>query len=182
MIFAGAYAGLSDSFDGASHQSVLDVAIMRAMPNMTVVVPADNVEVWQAIAAALYRNGPAYIRICRNPTPVLFEGAPPLEIGRIRKLRDGGDLTIAVYGIPTFVALEAAGRLEAAGIGIDLLEVSTLKPMDETALLESARKTGRVLTVEEHSVIGGLGGAVAESLVRSAPVIMDLATGTPGAG
>lgn len=173
VIFGGTYAGLSDSFDGASHQSVLDLSIMRAMPNMTVVVPADNVEVRQALAAALERNGPTYIRICRNPTPVLFEGAGPLEIGRIRKLRDGGDVTIAVCGIPTFMAIEAAVRLAASDIGVDLLEISTLKPIDELALLESARKTCRVLTAEEHSVVGGLGSAVAEVLGRSAPVKMD---------
>jgi transketolase len=173
VVFAGTYAGLSDSFDGASHQSVLDVAIMRAMPNMTVVVPADNVEVRQALEAALRRDGPTYIRICRNPTPVLFEGRAPLEIGRIRKLRDGADLTIAVCGVPTYMAIEAAGRLAAAGISVDLLEVSTVKPVDEAALLESARKTGKVLTVEEHTVVGGLGGAVAEILGRRAPTKMD---------
>ena len=173
VVFAGTYAGLSDSFDGASHQSVLDVAIMRAMPNMAVVVPADNVEVRQALEAALRRDGPTYIRICRNPTPVLFEGAAPLEIGRIRKLRDGADLTIAVCGIPTFMALEAAERLAAAGISVDLLEVSTVKPVDEPALLESVRKTGKILTVEEHTVVGGLGGAVAEILGRRAPAKMD---------
>jgi transketolase len=173
VVFAGTYAGLSDSFDGASHQSVLDVAIMRAMPNMTVVVPADNVEVRQALEAALRRDGPTYVRICRNPTPVLFEGCAPLEIGRIRKLRDGADLTIAVCGIPTYMAIEAAERLGAAGISVDLVEVSTVKPVDEAALLESVRKTGKVLTVEEHTVLGGLGGAVAEILGRRAPAKMD---------
>jgi len=121
VIFAGTYAGLSDSFDGASHQSVLDVAIMRAMPNVAVVVPADNVEVRQALEAALRRPGPTYIRICRNATPVLFESGAPLEIGRIRKLRDGANLTIAVCGIPTFMAIEAAARLQNAGISVDLL-------------------------------------------------------------
>ncbi len=173
VIFAGTYAGLSDSYDGASHQSVLDVSIMRAMPNVTVVVPADNVEVKQALVAALRRDGPTYIRICRNPTPVLFEGAPPLELGRIRKLRDGCDLTLAVCGIPTFMAVEAAARLEGEGISVDLLEVSTLKPLDEEALAASARKTGKVLTVEEHTVLGGLGGAVAEVLGRLAPAKLD---------
>ncbi len=173
VIFAGAYAGLSDSFDGASHQSVLDLAIMRVMPNMTVVVPADNAEVRQALVAALTREGPTYIRICRNPTPVLFEDAEPLVIGRNRKLRTGVDLTIAVCGIPTAMAIAAAGRLEAADVGVDLLEVSTLKPLDEKGLLESVRKTGAVLTVEEHSVIGGLGGAVAEALGRRNPVPME---------
>ncbi|MFB3826764.1 MAG: transketolase family protein [Bryobacteraceae bacterium] len=173
VIMAGTYAGLSDSYDGASHQSVLDLSIMRAMPNVAVVVPADNVEAGQALTAALRRDGPTYIRICRNPTPVLFEGAPPLEIGRVRKLRDGSDLTIAVCGIPAFMALEAAARLAADGISVDLLEVSTLKPLDEAALAASARKTGRVLTVEEHTVIGGLGGAVAEALGRLAPAKLD---------
>jgi transketolase len=173
VVLAGHYAGLSDSFDGASHQSVLDLAIMRAMPNLAVVVPADNVEAGQALAAALRRQGPTYVRICRNPTPELFEGAPPLEIGRIRKLRDGADLTIAVCGIPTWMAIEAATRLHGDGIEADLLEVSTLKPVDEPALVESARKTGRVLTVEEHSVIGGLGGAVAEVLGRRQPARID---------
>jgi transketolase len=122
---------------------------------------------------ALSRNGPTYIRVCRNATPVLFEAAPALELGRIRKLRDGGDVTIVVCGVPTYMALEAAGRLQSAGIGADLLEASTIKPVDEAVLVESAAKTGRVLTVEEHSVIGGLGSAVAEVLGRRAPAKMD---------
>jgi transketolase len=173
VVFAGSYAGLSDSYDGASHQSIADLAIMRALPNMTVIVPADAIELKQALEAALDCSGPAYIRICRNPTPVLFETAPPFEIGRIRKLRDGGDLTIAVCGVPTSMALAAAERLERNGISADVLEVSTLKPIDTAALAASARKTGRVLTVEEHSVIGGLGSAVAEALGRLVPVSLD---------
>jgi transketolase len=164
VVLAGGYAGFSDSYDGASHQGILDIAIMRAMPNMAVIVPGDSVELKQALEQALTRNGPTYIRICRNATPVLFEGEPPLELGKIRKLRDGGDLTIAVCGIPTFMAIEAAGRLAAAGISADLLEVSTIKPIDTETLLASARKTRRVLTVEEHSVCGGLGGAIAEAV------------------
>jgi transketolase len=170
VILAGSYAGLSDSYDGASHQSVLDMAQMRAMPNMTVVVPADSTELRQALESSLTRNGPTYIRICRNPTPVLFDQKPPLEIGRIRKLRDGNDLTIAVCGVPTFMAIEAAERLARGGISIDLLEVSTVKPIDAEVLAASARKTGRILTVEEHSICGGFGSAVAETLSRLAPV------------
>jgi len=173
VVFAANYAGLSDSYDGASHQSIADLAIMRALPNMTVMVPGDAVELRQALEAALLADGPYYIRLCRNPTPVLFEGAPRLEIGVIRKLRDGNDLTIAVCGVPTFMAIEAAERLAASGISVDLLEVSTLKPMDAPTLVASARKTGRVLTVEEHTVCGGLAGAVAEVLARHAPVRMD---------
>jgi transketolase len=173
VVLAGSYAGLSDSFDGASHQSIMDVAVMRAMPNMAVVIPADGIEVRQALEAALWRDGPTYIRISRNPVPVLFAGAAPLEIGRIRQLREGTDLTIAVCGVLTYMALEAADRLAGGGIRADVLEVSTVKPLDEAALANSVRKTGRVLTVEEHSVIGGLGSAVAETLGRLAPAPMD---------
>jgi transketolase len=164
VVLAGNYAGLSDSYDGASHQAILDIAIMRAMPNMVVVVPGDASEMRQALGLALRRNGPTYIRICRNPTPLLLEDAPPLELGKARKLRDGSDLTLAVCGVPTFMAIEAAERLAAAGIMVDLLEVATIKPTDTEALVASARKTRRVLTVEEHTVCGGLGGAVAEAI------------------
>jgi transketolase len=174
VVLAGNYAGLSDSYDGASHQSILDIALMRVMPNLTVVVPADGVELRQALAAALRRDGPVYLRICRNPTPVLFAGAPPLEIGRIRKLRDGGDLTIAVCGVPTSMAIEAADRLARRGVTVDLIEIATIKPIDTVALTSSARKTGKVLAVEEHSVQGGMGSAVAEVLSQLAPARMRL--------
>jgi len=173
VILAAGYGGLSDSFDGASHQSIADLAIMRSLPNMTVVVPADGPELEQALRQALKRNGPTFIRICRNPTPVLFADAQPLEIGKIRRIRDGADLTIAVCGVPTYMAMEAADALANAGITVDLLEVSTLKPLDVETLTASAAKTGRVLTVEEHNVIGGLGGAVAETLGRHCPARMD---------
>ncbi len=172
VVFAGNYAGLSDSYDGASHQSILDLSILRAMPNMVVVAPADAVELVQALEAALRRDGPTFIRLCRNPTPVLFEGAPPLEIGKIRKLRGGDDLTIGVCGVPTFMALEACETLARDGIMADLLEISTIKPMDGATLAASVRKTGRILTVEEHTIRGGLGGAVAEALGRLAPARM----------
>jgi transketolase len=173
VVFAGGYGGLSDSYDGASHQSIEDLAVMRALPHLAVVVPGDPTEVKAALEQALRRDGPTYIRLGRNPSPVLFAGEPPLEIGRIRKLRDGGDVTIAVCGIPTVMALTAADELARRGVQTDVLEVSTLKPLDAEALTASARKTGRVLTVEEHSVIGGLGGAVAECLGRRHPVPLD---------
>ncbi|MGA2786341.1 MAG: transketolase C-terminal domain-containing protein [Verrucomicrobiota bacterium] len=174
VILAGNYAGLSDSYDGASHQSILDLAIMRAMPNLTVIVPGDGVELRQALATALRRNGPVYIRICRNPTPVLFADAPPLEIGKIRKLKEGNQLTIAVCGVPTSMAIEAADHLAQRGVAVDLLEVSTIKPIDIEALAVSARKTGKVLTVEEHTIHGGLGSAVAEVLSQRAPARMGM--------
>jgi transketolase len=169
VILAGNYAGLSDSYDGASHQSILDLAIMRAMPNLTVVVPADGIEVRQALTAALRRDGPTYLRICRNPTPVL-----PLEFGKVRRLQEGKDLTIAVCGVPTSMAIEAARRLAERGVAVDLLEVATIKPIDAEALTASARKTGKVLTVEEHTIHGGLGSAVAEVLSQCAPARMGM--------
>jgi len=172
VILVGNYAGLSDSYDGASHQSILDISIMRAMPNMTVVVPADGVELLQALTASLRRDSPTYIRICRNPTPVLFAEAPPLEIGKIRKLNDGSDLTIAVCGVPTSMAIEAVSRLTHRGISVDLLEVATIKPIDVEALVISSKKTGKVLTVEEHTIHGGLGSAVAEVLSQRAAAKM----------
>jgi transketolase len=174
VVLAGNYAGLSDSYDGASHQSILDLAVMRAMPNLVVIVPADSVELRQALTAALRRDGPTYIRICRNPTPVLFADASPFEIGTIRKLKDGKDVTIAVCGVPTSLAMEAAERLARRGVSVDLLEVSTIKPIDAEALALSARKTGKVLTVEEHTIHGGLGSAVAEVLAQRAPAKMSM--------
>ncbi len=173
VVLAGTYGGLSDSYDGATHQAILDVAMMRPMPNMAVVVPADAVEVRQALVLALRRNGPTFLRISRNESPVLFEGAPPLELGKIRKLRDGADLTIGVNGVLTAMAMDAADRLAQAGISADLLEISTLKPLDVETLVTSARKTGKLLAVEEHTLYGGLGGAVAEALAKHAPTKMD---------
>jgi transketolase len=174
VILAGNYAGLSDSYDGASHQSLTDIAVMRVKPNLVVVVPADGVELHQALTAALRRDGPTYIRICRNPTPVLFADASPLENGKARKIRDGNDLTIAVCGVPTSMAIEAADRLAQRGVSVDLLEISTIKPIDAEALVASARKTGKVLTVEEHTIHGGLGSAVAEVLSQRAPSRMSM--------
>jgi transketolase len=173
VVLGASYGGLSDSYDGASHQAILDVAMARVLPNMAVVVPGDAVEVKQALRAALRRDGPTFIRLSRNETPVLFADAAPLELGKIRKLRDGGDVTIAASGVPVAMAIEAAARLAAAGISADVLEVSTLKPLDVDALVASAAKTGRVLTVEEHTVHGGLYGAVAEALGKHHAVPMD---------
>jgi len=173
VILVGGYAGLSDSFDGASHQSLTDLAVMRAMPNMKVLVPADAVEMAQALRLAMEEEGPVYIRASRNPTPQLFENQSTMEIGKARKIRDGKDLTIAVCGVPTFMAMEAAERLESKGIAVDLLNISTLKPLDEEAIIESVSKTGKILCIEEHSVIGGLGSAVADVLAKSGYGRMD---------
>ncbi len=173
VILVGGYAGLSDSFDGASHQSITDIAVMRAMPNMKVLVPADASEMKQAVKLGLEEKGPVYIRSCRNATPELFENSAPMEMGKARKIRDGKDLTIAVCGVPTYMAMEAAEKLESEGISVDLLSFSTIKPLDEKAIVESISKTGKILSIEEHSIIGGLGSAVAEVLAKSGCGKMD---------
>jgi transketolase len=174
VILVGGYAGLSDSFDGASHQSITDLAVMRAMPNMTVLSPADAVEMKQALACAMNQHGPVYIRGSRNPGPVLFEHAPAMELGKIRRICQGSDITVVVTGFPTYMAMEAARNLEKEGVSVDLLSVSTIKPLDKETLLDSVSRTGRVLTVEEHSIVGGLGGAVAELISKEYPAKMEM--------
>ena len=174
VIIAGGYGGLSDSFDGASHQSITDLAIMRAFPNMTVVSPGDGGEVKDALQQALELDGPVFLRLSRNPTPKLFKDSDKLQIGKIRKITSGTELTIAVTGIPTYMAVEAESMLREEGISVDLLEISTLKPLDTGTLIASVKKTGKLLTVEEHSVIGGLGSACAEQLSRYNPCLIDM--------
>ena len=164
VILAGGYAGVSDSFDGGSHQSQADLAILRAMPNLTVTVPGDAVEVGQCLEAALNHEGPTYIRLSRNPTPVLFVQATPFKTGKIRTIKNGSDITLAVCGVPTYITVEAAKQLEHQGISVDLLEVSTIKPMDKDTLIQSVSKTKKILTIEEHNIHGGMGSAIAEVL------------------
>jgi transketolase len=170
VILAGSYAGLSDSYDGASHQSIEDIALMRALPHLSIIVPADAAELKQALRHALTMDGPVYIRICRNPTPVLPEKPGPFHFGKISTLKEGTDLTIAACGITVPMALQAATELGSIGLSAEVLNVSTIKPLDEHTLINSVRKTKRLLTVEEHTVLGGLGGAVSEVLMRQFPV------------
>jgi transketolase len=172
VIIAGGYAGLSDSYDGASHQAIEDLAIMRALPNLAVLSPGDPAEVKSALEAALQHNGPVYLRLSRNATPVLFEDAAPFQIGRNRTLREGADVTLLATGVPVYLAAEAAKQLAARNIQATVISVSSLKPLDEDSILAAARKTGLVVTVEEHSILGGLGGAVAELLSEKAPTRM----------
>ncbi|MDC7232821.1 MAG: transketolase C-terminal domain-containing protein [Spirochaetales bacterium] len=172
VIIAGGYAGLSDSFDGASHQALTDIAIMRAIPNMTVIVPADSSQVEEAVEEALKIDGPVYIRLCRNPSPDV-EGKGPLKIGKADLLMEGVDVTIAACGVTVPLAVEAAKDLKKEGITADVINMATVKPLDREAVIKSIKKTGCLLSVEEHSVMGGLGSAISEAVTRECPVPMD---------
>ncbi len=171
VIIAGGYAGLSDSFDGASHQSLTDIAIMRAFPNLTVLAPSHAGDVKAALEEALTIEGPVYIRMCRNPGPVLDK--KPLKIGEAQVLAEGGDITIGACGITVPMALDAAAELAQKGIRAEVLDLGSIKPLDADTIVKSVSRTGRFLSVEEHSVHGGLGSAVAEVLSRKKPVPMD---------
>ena len=169
VVLAGTYAGLSDSYDGASHQAIADVAVLRGLPNLTVLVPADIA----GVEAALEADGPVYLRINRNEVPDLPPAREPFRMGRIRTWRDGGDLTLAACGICVAMALEAAERLAQGGVQAEVLEIATLKPLDGDALAASVGRTGRLVVAEEHSVIGGLAGACAEALATRVPFLME---------
>lgn len=172
VIIAAGYAGLSDSFDGASHQSLTDVAIMRSFPNMTVLTLTDADDVRPVLEQALRHNGPVYMRMCRNPSPVIGK-KEPLKIGKALCLKEGSDVTIGACGITVSMAMEAAEDLAKKGIKAEVLDMGSIKPMDREAIVLSVQKTGCFLSVEEHSVLGGMGSAVAEILVKKYPVPMD---------
>jgi transketolase len=165
-----AYAGLSDSYDGPTHHSVTDLAIMRSLPNMTIVVPSDPVALTKLLPQVADWPGPAYFRNSRNELPVLFDQDYAPEIGQAVPLRPGKDVTLVGTGLMVARCLAAAERLSEESVDAGVLEVHTLKPLDEERILHAARETGALVTAEEHSVIGGLGGAVAELVVDAYPV------------
>ncbi len=167
---AASHAGITVGEDGGSHQSVEDIALMRSLPNMTVLVPADAVETRAAVRAAAQIQGPVYIRLGRPGVPVLHGDDFHFEPGRAVVMREGDDATIIATGIMVATALEAAGLLEQEGIGVRVVNMHTIKPLDEEAVIAAARETGVIVTAEEHSVIGGLGGAVAEAVCACHPV------------
>lgn len=164
------YAGLSDSFDGPTHHAISDIAIMRSLPNMTIVVPADPVAVRRLLPLVADWPGPVYFRICRNEVPVLFDDSYAPEIGKAVTLRAGSDLTLISCGVMVSRCLEAARALAQEGIEASVLEVHTLKPLDIEAIVRAARTTGALVTAEEHNILGGLGGAVAEVVADCWPV------------
>jgi transketolase len=166
----GAYAGLSDSFDGPTHHSVTDIAIMRSLPNMTVVIPGDPVALAKLLPQAAEWPGPVFFRLNRNPVPVLFDDGYQPKIGEAITLRAGDDVTLVCAGLMVSRCLDAAQVLAGEGIDARVLEVHTIKPLDVARVLQAARETGAFVTVEEHSIVGGLGGAVAEAVTDTYPV------------
>lgn len=164
------HAGITVGEDGASHQALEDIALMRALPNMTVLVPADGPATTAAVRAAAEINGPVYIRLGRSKVPVIYGEDLEFVPGKAVKLRSGKDVTVIACGIMVSVALEAAAQLEREGISAAVMDMHTIKPLDVAAVIQAARETGAVVTAEEHSIIGGLGGAVAEVLGESVPV------------
>lgn len=167
---AGAHAGISVGPDGATHQALEDLAITRVLPNLTVVVPCDAEETRKCTLAFAEHQGPCYLRFAREKTPVITTAETPFEIGKAYVCRPGTDVTIAACGPLLYEALLAADILQSKGIDAEALNCHTLKPFDEKTLLASVKKTRCCVTVEEHQTIGGLFGAVAETLARNFPV------------
>ena len=160
------HAGPSCGEDGGSHQAVEDISLMRTLPNMTVLVPADATEMEKAVAAAAKYEGPVYIRTGRLPTDICTAEDTPFEIGKANVLRDGKDVAIIACGIMVPQALLAAEALAEKGISARVIDMHTIKPLDEAAVLAAAKDCGAIVTAEEHTIIGGLGSAVAEVLAE----------------
>jgi len=171
---AGGYGGLSDFKDGPTHHSICDLAIIRSIPNMTLIVPADAIETEKAVYAVAQYVGPVYLRLSRAEVPVIFDENYKMEIGKGNLLKDGTDVTLIATGIMVVRVLEAAKVLEKEEkISAKVIEIHTLKPLDVDIIIRAADETGAIVTAEEHSIIGGLAGAVAEVIVEKKPVPME---------
>jgi len=167
------HGGLDVGADGVTHQAIEDIAIMRAIPNMTVIVPADAVATKKAVQAIVRHYGPVYLRLMRSSVPLIYNDSLSFKIGKAFTLQEGEDVTLMAIGIMVFKALEAARLLENEGIKARVMDIETIKPLDIEAVLKSASETGAIVTLEDHSIMGGLGGAVAEVLVENLPVPME---------
>lgn len=170
VVIVGGHAGLLTGPDGATHQMLEDIALMRVMPNMTVIVPGDSIEAKKATMALSESKTPAYLRLARDATPVFTTEETPFEIGKAYVLREGKDISIISTGVMTYEALLASDKLAKDGIEAEVVHVPTIKPLDSTTILNSVKKTNLVLTAEEAQINGGLGGAVAELLSESHPI------------
>lgn len=170
---AASYAGISDFKDGPTHFAVTDIANLRALPNMTVIVPADANEAAQFVPLVAEFDGPVYLRISRGSTLPVHKAGETLEIGNGIIRREGGDVTLVATGSMVGRSMQAAELLAAEGVSARVVEIHTIKPLDVELLAQSALKTGALVTVEEHARIGGLGSAVAEALAERHPVVME---------
>jgi transketolase len=167
---AASHAGIAVGPDGSSHQSIEDIAIMRVIPNMKIIVPADGTETEKAVAALVETSGPAYLRLGRSAVPLIYDENYEFKIGKASILRKGTDVAIIAAGTMVQPALEAAQKLAGEGIDARVINMSTIKPVDREAILSAARETRGIVTAEEHNIIGGLGGAVAEVVCEGFPV------------
>ena len=164
------HAGITVGEDGATHQCLEDVALMRAIPGMTVICPADATETKLAVRAALEMNGPVYLRLGRYAVPVLFDENYKFEIGKGVQMREGTDVTLIGSGLTVSECLNAAELLAAEGISARVINMATIKPIDRDIIIRAAKETGAIVTAEDHSIVGGLGGAVAEVVTETVPV------------
>jgi transketolase len=163
----GTAGGLSFGLGGVTHATTEDIALARALPNMVLIVPADYEETAQAMRAAIAHAGPVFIRVGRSAEPVIYTDGCPFELGQANQLREGEDVTIIACGVMVFESLRAADILQGQGVSARVLDMHTVKPLDTEAVGRAARETRAILTVEEHTVVGGLGGAVAETLAET---------------
>ncbi len=164
------HAGLTVGEDGASHQSVEDMAIMRSVPNMTVIVPADGVETEQIIFEVAKYNGPVYVRLGRSAVPTIFDENYKFEIGKGVEVKEGTDATVIACGIMVNEAMKAHDILKEEGVSLRVINMPTIKPIDTDIIIKAAKETKAIITAEEHSIIGGLGSAVSEVVVENCPV------------
>ncbi|GHT59856.1 transketolase [Endomicrobiia bacterium] len=170
----GSHSGLMVGPDGATHQALEDIAIMRCLPRMKVIVPCDLIETKKAVIASAYSDGPVYIRYGRENTPIFTRDATPFVIGKANVLRDGNDVTIMACGTMVYESLMAAEILEKKGIKTKVVNIHTIKPIDEETIIATAKECGAIVTVEEHQLYGGFGSAIAEVLVKNFPVPVEM--------
>lgn len=165
----GSHAGVSVGPDGATHQMLEDITLMRVLPNMVVIAPGDSVEAEKATKAIAENGKPSYIRLAREKTPIFSTNESPFEIGKAYVLREGGDISLLGTGTMTYQLLVAANELAKQGIAAEVVHIPTIKPLDSDTILASVKKTGRALTAEEAQINGGFGGAIAELLAENLP-------------
>ncbi len=168
------HAGITVGEDGASHQTFEDMALMRTIPGMTVVNPCDCVSAKKLIRQAVAMDGPVYVRLGRAPVPNFYQEDDDIQLGKGKCIREGKDLTVIATGIMVSEAMMAAEKLQEEGLDVRVVDINTIKPIDRDIIVKAAKETGRIVTAEEHSVIGGLGSAVAEVVVREWPVAMEM--------